>query len=340
MGPDFIEGEGGCSPVHKFLKHREVIIITIKLTQKKIPLNQNLTLAYQEIQINQQDDIVSKQILNMLLIHAYPLSSSMYLHSFTEPYLTEFVDPNNPFEIQLYCPDLPGFGDSTLLDEKPPNLMPFVEILHAFCAKLELTNIIIGGCSMGGYLSLAFAQKYPELVKGIILLDTKAEADTADARQIRLDNISLIEKEIFALPSKNLAQPTIGELMGHNKLIHDIIYGLFHKLFYLQNPDAERFGTKIMKMIETQKAIALTHSLSAMAGREESHTILANLKIPILIIVGSQDVITPIVSAQAMQNSARATAELYIIQDAGHLAIMEQPKNCLQLIKKWLGNFA
>jgi pimeloyl-ACP methyl ester carboxylesterase len=309
------------------------------LAQKTISLNPNFSLAYHELNVTQQQASVSKPILNIVLIHAYPLSSSMYLHTFTERNLAELAKHDCAFQINILCPDLPGFGDSTLLDEKPQNLMPLVDILHAFCKRLELRNIIIGGCSMGGYLSLAFAQNYPEQVKGIILLDTKAEADTPDARQIRLDNISLIEKEILAPTTKNQEHPTIGELMTRNKSIHDIIYGLFQKLFYRQNPNTEKLGTQIMKMIETQKAIALTHALSAMAGRDESHTILAHLKIPVLIIVGSHDVITPIVSAQAMQNSAGAAAELYIIQNAGHLAIMEQAADCIQIIKKWLGNF-
>lgn len=332
MGPDFIKGEVSA---HKFLKLGRVIIITIKLTQKEISLNVNFRLAYHEICLPPQRSSISKPILNMLLIHAYPLSSSMYLHTFTEPYLVEFANLESPFQINLYCPDLPGFGESTLLSEKPLTLMPIVEILYKFCRKLELKNIIIGGCSMGGYLSLAFAQKYPELLKGIILLDTKAEADSSDARNVRLNNISMIEKELCQISQKNF-EPAIGELMDRNPSINDMIYGLFQKLIFHPNLNSEKLATLLIKEIKSQKAIALTHSLSAMAGRKDSHSILANLTIPILIIVGDQDIITPIAAAQAIQKSAGQKSELCIIQNAGHLAIMEQAANCLKCIRNWL----
>ena len=193
---------------------------------------------------------------------------------------------------------------------------------------------------MGGYLSLAYGKKYPDGLKGVILLDTKADADTIDARQVRLDNISLIEKEIKVILSKddNIDQPTIGELMNRNEAIKAMMNGLIQKLIYRQGPKSENLGHVISKDIEAQKAVALTHSLSAMAGREESYTTLANLHIPILILVGSHDVITPIAAAQKMQKSAESKAKLCIIQNAGHLAIMEQTTDTLDSIHKWLVN--
>ena len=102
----------------------------------------------------------------VVLLHSFPLDRRMWRHQHS---LAEIVE--------LFLPDLPGFGESL-----PSPVATTVEVMaDGVAAMLDAQNVrtkvVVGGLSMGGYVALAFARKYPERLRGLILADTRAEAD-------------------------------------------------------------------------------------------------------------------------------------------------------------------
>ena len=110
----------------------------------------------------------------LALLHAFPLDSSMWRHQ---------VDALSD-RFRVIAPDIPGFGQSAVsagltLD----SVADFVAELLDHLGMNE--RVVVGGLSMGGYSTLAFARLYPQRVRALILADTKADPDDEDGRANR-----------------------------------------------------------------------------------------------------------------------------------------------------------
>ena len=115
----------------------------------------------------------------MLLVHAFPLNADMW-----RPQLERVPDG-----WRLIAPDLRGFGRSRLPNgpgAPVTSLDDYAEDLEALLDHLKMDELVIGGLSMGGYVTLALFRRSPDRFSGMLLADTKAEADTADGRTARV----------------------------------------------------------------------------------------------------------------------------------------------------------
>jgi pimeloyl-ACP methyl ester carboxylesterase len=135
---------------------------------------------------------------NILLIHAFPFDSNMFLENFKDRFLINEINnlANNKGKISIFLPDLPGFGKSDRFKTIPSDLTPYVEVMHEIVNHFEIKNIIMGGCSMGGYITLEYATKYANTLNGMILIDTKTESDNNEQKQNRINTIKLIQESI------------------------------------------------------------------------------------------------------------------------------------------------
>src|SRR4051794_19226116 len=107
----------------------------------------------------------------VVLLHAFPLDRSMWL-----PQIDQLAD-----QYRVIAPDLPGFGDSPLRPDA--SIDGFADAVAEHLDEKEITGpVVLGGLSMGGYVALAFARKYPQRLRALVLADTKAEADDATAK--------------------------------------------------------------------------------------------------------------------------------------------------------------
>jgi pimeloyl-ACP methyl ester carboxylesterase len=227
----------------------------------------------------------------VVLLHGYPLDSRMWaneLHSLSAHW-------------RVLAPDLRGFGKSPSIE--PFTIEDLADDVHALLAKLGALPCVVGGFSMGGYVALAFAKKHPRDVRALILVDTRAEADTAEGKAGREKAIELVRKSGV----KAIADQMLPKLLV---------------------PDDQRRGPKatdtVRQMIESQPPMTIEHALRAMRDREDYTTMLPSIAVPTLILVGEKDPLTPPQMSRAMHERI-PRSQLVEIPNAAHLTPLENP---------------
>lgn len=230
--------------------------------------------------------------LTVLLIHGFPLSSSLW-HMQT-PDLSSFA--------RVIAPDLRGHGQSEAVDG------PYsVQLLADDCADLlghlaVPTPFVVCGLSMGGYVALEFYRRYPEYVAGLVLMATRAGADSAEGKQNRDGAIATVQKQ------------------GIEPIVEGMLPKLMASKTAASDPDLVEFVHEMM--LETSPE-GMIGALAAMRDRPDSTELLAEIDVPTLVIHGEQDQIIPISEAEAMAK-AIPNATLVRIPNAGHLPNLEQ----------------
>ena len=205
--------------------------------------------------------------------------------------------------LRLLTPDLPGFGASAR-SAAVPSLDVYVDALVAMFDALSLERVVLGGVSMGGYVSLAFASRHPGRLLGLVLADTKASADPVAALENRLRIASVLESEGTA---RVLVEESLPQLLGATTKT-----GRPHVV------DAVR------AMVATVDPLAAAWAQRAMAARGDTFDVLRSLAVPVTVIVGDEDGITPTSDAAAMV-AATSRATLTVIPGSGHLSAIEDP---------------
>jgi pimeloyl-ACP methyl ester carboxylesterase len=202
----------------------------------------------------------------------------------------------------VITPDFRGHGETSLPDEDS-TMDRLAEDIHGLLDELGLRRVVLGGLSMGGYVSFAFYRRYPERVLALILADTRAGADTEEARRARAELAAIAEKE----GSAAVAEQTLPKLVGAST--------------QQRNP---QLLEAVRQMIHTTPPAGIASALRGMAGRPDSNGLLPKIQCPTLILVGEEDTLTPPSEAEAMAKVIPG-ARLGKISDAGHLSNLEQP---------------
>lgn len=204
---------------------------------------------------------------------------------------------------RVIAPDLRGFGQS-LGSEPVGSLDDFANDVTTMLDALELQGpVVFCGLSMGGYIAFRFAALMPQRLRGLIFCDTRAAADTDDARNNRHRMVEIVRKGGVA---------TVADAM-HSKL--------FAGETFERQPDLVEDTRRIMLATNAE---AVEAALLAMAARPDSTPLLPKLPCPSLWLCGSEDVITP--PDEMQQNARLATVSTFVeIKDAGHMAPLEQP---------------
>lgn len=207
---------------------------------------------------------------------------------------------------RVYAPDLPGFGGSpTLAEGVEASMDAYADAVADWARDVGLDGLVLGGHSMGGYVALAFARKYPEMLRGLVLICTRPGPDTEAAREGRYKLIAEVEE----------------------RGAQAVVDAMLPKLFA---PDtAKRHPEVVDATLETmlrQSPQGITAALRAMAGRPDSTRNLSEIAVPTLIITGAQDAIIPAPEAEAML--AHLPGALHIsIDAAGHMPMLENPSD-------------
>jgi pimeloyl-ACP methyl ester carboxylesterase len=238
----------------------------------------------------------------LLLIHGFPLTRDMW-----RPQLDALASP----AVRVVAPDLPGFGATpgaiTSVDDA-------ADAIAALITQIGARRTVVGGFSMGGYIALAFARRHAAQLHGLLLIDTKAEPDNEEGKKGR-----------YALAERARAE-------GKGVVIDAMLPRLVADSTLNGRPDV------VQQVIDIERGATLdgiAGALHAMAERPSSVADLPRTAAPTLIIVGREDVITPVADAETMA-SAIPGAQLTIIPDAGHLTPLEQPDAVNTAIRTWL----
>jgi pimeloyl-ACP methyl ester carboxylesterase len=230
----------------------------------------------------------------LVLLHAFPLSSAMWLAQ-REGLVTRF---------RVITPDLRGFGGSPLGTEEPSVDAMADDVAELLDAK-GIDRAIIGGLSMGGYVALAFCRRHADRVLGAVLADTKATEDTDTAREARIRTAERLEADgNVSVLLDDLLPRLVGPTTMHQRAL---VYG------------------RVRGLVQSTPALAAAWAQRAMAARPDSTGALAEFRTPTLVLHGAEDAIITEDDARGM-TEALPNAELIMIPGSGHLTAVEQPQ--------------
>ena len=248
------------------------------------------------------DDVGSGGSTPLLFVHAFPLNRTMWA-----PQVSALVERS-----RCVAADLRGFGDSS---KTPPYSMDaYADDLARLLDVLRIDKVTLVGCSMGGYVSFAFWRRHRKRIRALVLADTKATADSDDVLERRRKLIEVTRNE----GTTALANLQIPSIVG--------------KTTREKQPDTY---DAVHRMMAQAPADGIVGALEAMMLRPDSTDLLATIDVPTLIVVGDEDVPTPVKDARAMHERIPGS-RLEIIQQAGHLSNMERPAAFNHLLTEFL----
>lgn len=242
--------------------------------------------------------------LPLLLIHGYPLNSRLW-----EPQLEGLADVAH-----LIAPDLRGHGDS----ESVPG--PYsMDLLADDCAALLdalniNTPVIVNGLSMGGYIAMAFARRYPERLAGLVLTATRSGADSEAGKTARDQAASQAREQ------------------GVNAIVEAMLPKLLAPENFNSRPDLVKELRAIMSNTSLEGVLG---DLEGMKTRPDSTASLAQVRVPARILHGADDQIIDKIEARMMV-SALPHAGLMIIPESGHLPNLEQPETYNEMLQEFI----
>jgi 3-oxoadipate enol-lactonase len=229
----------------------------------------------------------------VIFIHAFPLNQTMW---------DDQLDA-----LQNHCRaitlDLRGFGRSEV--PQGPYLMDQMSAdVRGLMTALNIDRAVFVGLSMGGYISLSIYRNYPDSVRAMVLADTRAGADTPEARERRLKSAAKAEEG----GGRAIAEDMIPLLLGHTTRGN--------------RPDVVE---RVRAMIEANSPIGIAGAQRGMAERRDSTDLLPAIDFPTLILVGAEDTLTNAGEAQDLSAAIRG-ARLRVLEGAGHLSNIESPQ--------------
>ncbi|MBE1531074.1 alpha/beta fold hydrolase [Actinomadura algeriensis] len=229
----------------------------------------------------------------LVLLHAFPLSSAMWLEQ----------RQGLAGRFRVITPDLRGFGGSRLGDDEPSIDAMADDVARVFRDQ-GVRRAVVGGLSMGGYVAMALCRRHPELVIGLVLAGTRAAPDTETVRENRLRQAEALDGDA-----------------GVRVLVDEVLPGLVGPTTMRQR--ALVYG-RVRGLVQATPPRAAAWAQRAMAARPDSFDTLRELRVPTLVMVGDEDALATEDEARAMADAA-PDSELLVMPRAGHLCAVEQP---------------
>lgn len=244
-----------------------------------------------------------KPVSTLLFLHAFPLSADMW-----EPQI-----PALPPGWRLIAPDYRGFGQSSVsdgtqtLDDYAGDVVDLLDALH-------IHEAVVAGCSMGGYVAFALLRSAPQYVSGLMLIDTRAQADTEEGKAGRRRMLEMIDRA----GTEGVAQEMCPKLLGASTRRN--------------RPDLVNL---VEQLIMGNPPQALKAAVAAMMARPDSTDLLKGLHLPAAVVAGAEDALIPLAAVHDLRR-ALAGSTLDIIREAGHLPSLEQPAAFNAVLKRFL----
>lgn len=236
---------------------------------------------------------------DVILVHAFPLDGRMW----------QEIAVGLAAKCRVIAPDMRGFGQSDL-GPKQPSIADMADDVAALMDSLGIAKATVGGLSMGGYVSLAFAARHRDRLQALILADTRAAADSEAARAGRAEALALVESQgVEAFAERQLA--------------------------VLLSTSASDDVRQRVRALAKQRPEAVSAGLRALRDRPDRRSELPGIACPTLVVVGTEDKI----SARAeMADMARIipNARLTEIPGAGHLSNLERPSQFVAAIANFI----
>ncbi len=241
----------------------------------------------------------------VVLLHSFPLHAEQW----------RFQLEHVPAGWRFIAPDLPGFGPGA--DDGDPVLTVdgHAEQVMALLNELGIDAASVVGVSMGGYVAFGLVRLAASRVSALVLADTRAEADTPEARARRDRMLELIDRE------------------GVEALAPEMLPNLLGATTRRERPEVV---SEVTRLINGNSAMAVRAAVQALRDRPDSRPLLAGIRCPTLLLCGEEDTITPPEASEAMQR-AISGARLQLLPGAGHLSNLEDPGAFSRALEDFLG---
>lgn len=237
----------------------------------------------------------------LLFVHGFPLSRGTWSKQ-VEAFKTSY---------RVIAPDLRGLGESEATAGAVP-MSRFAEDLYALLQHLGAGPVILVGHSMGGYVALAFAKAYPQALRGLVLVGTKAGADTPEGAAARRATAEKVRTEGSSV----------------------VVNAMAPKMLAASNSDAA-MAASVRDFMAPSKPEGVIGALLGMAERPDAGTWLGTIRVPALVITGADDTIIPPSESEALAKAIPG-AQLKLIPKAGHLVAFEQADAFNAALGDWL----
>lgn len=228
----------------------------------------------------------------LLFLHAFPLGLTMW-----DGQAAALTDAARVLRF-----DARGFGGSSSAGAAL-TMERIADDAAALLDHLGIERAIVAGCSMGGYACLAMARLHPSRVRALILQDTRAGADSPEARHSRVALADRVRKEGSKVAADAFLPKLLGATTQHGR---------------------PELVEQVRSMILGAAPDSIADALLGLGARADSTPMLATLLVPTLVVCGEEDVLTPPSESEAMV-AAIPGARLALIPRAGHLANLENP---------------
>lgn len=218
---------------------------------------------------------------------------------------------------KVVIPDLPGSGHSPF-NHSLQSVEDFADAMFAVSMDAGLSPFGMLGHSMGGYITLAFAEKYSEKLHAYGLIHSTAFADSDEKKLVRLRGIEAMG------------------IYGPYSFLKNTIPNLFAAEFKAGNTEA------VNSLIEQGRHFSsetLQQYYSIMMQRKDSCYVLKSVDKPVLFVMGAQDIAAP-VSDVLQQVYLPNISEVYLLEETGHMGMWEQPGKLNQALESFMLNIA
>ena len=246
------------------------------------------TITYQSSKVFYRT--VGKGSSTVVLIHGFAEDGDIWKNQI------EFLQQH----FLLIIPDLPGSGKSEMINDM--SIEGMAEVMKAILLEEKIETCSMAGHSMGGYISLAFAEKYPQLISSIALVHSTAFADSEEKKANRLKSIEFVKKN------------------GAFEFLKAVITDLFTETWYVNN---RQFVEDLIEKSKIFSDEAIIAYYQAMINRPDRTAVLKNINKPVLFIIGEHDKAIPF--QQSLQQCyLPAQSNIHILRNSAHMGMWEE----------------
>ena len=260
--------------------------------------------------------------MSFALFQSYPIAYTSYgagkntivlLHGFCEhQFMWADLIQHFQDEARILTIDLPGFGQSAFIPDA--QIETYADAVKAVLDHEQIVTCIMAGHSMGGYVALAFAERYPEVLSGLGLLHSHPFADDEIKKQYRTKAIAMVSE------------------YGSERYIIELFNGLFTETYKQQHPGLVIDFMQQCMQTNTQSVI---QALGAMRERPDRSSVLQKINALVFFIIGASDTTITYDTGLAMSLLPQRT-QLELMNHNGHMGIIEDPEFVALAIKEYL----
>ncbi|GLH73384.1 alpha/beta hydrolase [Geothrix limicola] len=237
----------------------------------------------------------------LLFLHGFPLNRGSW-----SPQVDAFKS-----KLRVIAPDLRGFGESHATGGLV-SMACFAEDVWDLVQQLGIGPLILAGHAMGGFVALTFARMHPKWVRGLMLVGTKAGLDSSEMMNDHRQTAETIQRSGTTLVMEELAPRMLSPVNANGPL-----------------------ATSVRALMASASPEGMRGALLGMAERPDARPWLGKIRVPALVIAGSDDRVIPPTESAALADSI-PDSQLRVIPNAGHLVELEQPETFNKVLSDWL----